>query len=71
MSVNFSVNGKPAEFDGPGDRWSPETLLCAALADHRVTIPMAGGAESLNVAAAAAICLYEHARRFRGPAAPA
>jgi len=23
----------PAEFDGPGDRWSPETLLCAALAD--------------------------------------
>lgn len=23
----------PAEFDGPGDRWSPETLLCAAVAD--------------------------------------
>jgi len=23
----------PAEFDGPGDRWSPETLLCASLAD--------------------------------------
>jgi organic hydroperoxide reductase OsmC/OhrA len=23
----------PAEFDGPGDRWSPETLLVAALAD--------------------------------------
>jgi organic hydroperoxide reductase OsmC/OhrA len=23
----------PVEFDGPGDRWSPETLLCAALAD--------------------------------------
>ena len=23
----------PAEFDGPGDQWSPETLLCAALAD--------------------------------------
>ena len=23
----------PVEFDGPGDRWSPETLLLAALAD--------------------------------------
>ena len=23
----------PAEFDGPGDLWSPETLLTAALAD--------------------------------------
>ena len=23
----------PPEFDGPGDRWSPETLLCAAVAD--------------------------------------
>lgn len=23
----------PAEFDGPGDAWSPETLLCGAIAD--------------------------------------
>ncbi len=23
----------PAEFDGPGDQWSPETLLVAAIAD--------------------------------------
>lgn len=23
----------PAEFDGPGDRWSPETLVVAAVAD--------------------------------------
>ncbi len=23
----------PAEFDGPGDQWSPETLLTAAVAD--------------------------------------
>ena len=23
----------PVEFDGPGDRWSPETLLVAAVAD--------------------------------------
>jgi RNA methyltransferase, TrmH family len=34
----------------------------AGEADHRVRIPMAGGAESLNVAAAAAICLYQSAR---------
>lgn len=37
----------------------------AAAADHRVHIPMAGGAESLNVAAAAAICLYQSARAQR------
>ena len=24
---------KPVEFDGPGDQWSPETLLVAAVAD--------------------------------------
>jgi TrmH family RNA methyltransferase len=35
------------------------------LADDRVTIPMSGGAESLNVAAAAAICLYQSARARR------
>lgn len=37
----------------------------AALADARVSIPMAGSAESLNVAAAAAICLYQSARAHR------
>jgi organic hydroperoxide reductase OsmC/OhrA len=26
-------SASPAEFDGPGDRWSPETLLAAAVAD--------------------------------------
>lgn len=41
-------HGLPAEF--------------AAAADRRLRIPMAGGAESLNVAAAAAICLYQSAR---------
>lgn len=35
------------------------------LAEHRVAIPMAGAAESLNVAAAAAICLYQSARARR------
>jgi TrmH family RNA methyltransferase len=37
----------------------------AEAADVRVRIPMAGGAESLNVAAAAAICLYQSARASR------
>jgi organic hydroperoxide reductase OsmC/OhrA len=27
------VSAAPAEFDGPGNRWSPETLLCSAVAD--------------------------------------
>jgi organic hydroperoxide reductase OsmC/OhrA len=27
------ASAPPAEFDGPGNRWSPETLLCAAVAD--------------------------------------
>nr|WP_246142707.1 RNA methyltransferase [Nocardioides rubriscoriae] len=42
----------------------------AALADHRVRIPIHGRAESLNLATAAALCLYESARassRSTGP----
>jgi TrmH family RNA methyltransferase len=35
----------------------------AGRADLRVAIPMPGGMESLNVAAAAAICFYELSRR--------
>jgi RNA methyltransferase, TrmH family len=37
----------------------------AEQADIRVAIPMSGGAQSLNVAAAAAICLYQSARAQR------
>ncbi len=37
----------------------------AALADHRVAIPMSGDIDSLNVAVAAAICLYQSARTLR------
>ena len=37
----------------------------AALADHRVAIPILGRAESLNLAAAAAVCLYASARMKR------
>jgi TrmH family RNA methyltransferase len=48
---------------GSEGRGLPRDLLAAAAA--RVRIPMAGGGESLNVAAAAAVLLYE-ARRQRG-----
>ncbi|HET6624906.1 MAG TPA: RNA methyltransferase [Nocardioidaceae bacterium] len=37
----------------------------AALADHRVRIPIHGRAESLNLATAAAVCLYASAREHR------
>lgn len=36
------------------------------LADQRVVIPLSAGTESLNVAAAAAICLFEEVRQKRG-----
>jgi len=45
---------------GPESHGLPADIADAA--DHRVRVPMAGGAESLNVAAAAAICLYQSAR---------
>jgi TrmH family RNA methyltransferase len=41
----------------------------AALADHRVRIPIHGRAESLNLATAAAVCLYASARSQRRPSA--
>jgi RNA methyltransferase, TrmH family len=53
--------------DGPtawvfgNEAWGlPEEV--AALADHRVRIPIHGHAESLNLATAAAICLYASAK---------
>jgi TrmH family RNA methyltransferase len=39
----------------------PDDLVAAC--DERATIPLAPGAESLNVAVAGAIALYEHRRR--------
>jgi TrmH family RNA methyltransferase len=50
-------------FGGEGSGLSDETIRRA---DLRVTIPMAPGTESLNVAAAAAICLYQSFSRFAG-----
>jgi TrmH family RNA methyltransferase len=42
----------------------------ARAADHRVRAPIYGGAESLNLAAAAAVCLYASARAHRKETAP-
>ncbi len=49
-------------------RGLPDDL--GALADHRVRIPIHGRAESLNLATAAAVCLYASARAQRAPADP-
>lgn len=48
---------------GPESSGLPSEVASAAT--ERVRIPMAGGAESLNVGAAAAICLYQSARSRR------
>ena len=40
----------------------------AELADRRVRVPQAGRAESLNLSAAATVCLFEWVRRGRAPA---
>jgi len=50
-------------FGAEGSGLSKETI---GRAEVRVTIPMAAGTESLNVAAAAAICLYESFSRSGG-----
>lgn len=59
-----------ADLSGPtawlfgNEAWGlPEGL--AALADHRVAIPIHGRAESLNLSTAAAVCLYASARAQR------
>lgn len=53
--------GRPtAWLFGPESQGLPSDI--AAAADHRMRIPMSGGAESLNVASAAAICLYQSAQ---------
>ncbi|MEB3981869.1 RNA methyltransferase [Mycobacterium sp. 663a-19] len=58
--------GRPtAWLFGPESHGLPADI--AGGADHRVRIPMSGGAESLNVAAAAAICLYQSARALDAP----
>jgi TrmH family RNA methyltransferase len=66
-TVDGEVSLDDAELDaptawlfGPEAHGLPADL--AAKATHRIRIPMPGNAESLNVASAAAICLYQSAR---------
>ena len=67
------LSATPVAFLFGNEAWglAPEV---AELADRRVRIPIAGGAESLNLAAAAAVCLFEWARQratgSRGAAEP-
>jgi TrmH family RNA methyltransferase len=56
------LSGPTAWLFGPEAHGLPADL--ANMATHRVRIPMPGNAESLNVASAAAICLYQSARTF-------
>ena len=69
-TVDGEVSLDEADLSGP-TAWlfGPEAHgLPAELADtatHRVRIPMPGSAESLNVASAASICLYQSAQAHR------
>ncbi len=54
------LGGKVAWLFG-NEAWGLPADLAAA-ADHRVSIPLLGRAESLNLATAAAVCLYASAR---------
>ncbi|MGX9791611.1 TrmH family RNA methyltransferase [Mycobacterium sp. MMS18-G62] len=58
-----ALEGPTAWLFGPEAHGLPTEL--ADMATHRVRIPMPGNAESLNVASAAAICLYQSARAHR------
>jgi TrmH family RNA methyltransferase len=60
---DVDLSGPTAWLFGPESHGLSAGL--ATSADHRVRIPMSGGAESLNVAAAAAICLYQSAKAHR------
>ena len=56
--------GRPTAWLFGNEAWGlPDEV--AALADHRVRIPIHGRAESLNLATAAAVCLYASARAQR------
>ena len=60
---DVDLSGPTAWLFGPEAHGLPDDVV--ALASAGVEIPMAGGAESLNVASAAAICLYQSAAARR------
>jgi TrmH family RNA methyltransferase len=58
--------GLPTAWLFGNEAWGlPADLL--ALADEAVAVPIYGRAESLNLAAAAAVCLYASASALRAP----
>ncbi|MER7134731.1 TrmH family RNA methyltransferase, partial [Streptosporangium saharense] len=62
-SGNVDLSG-PAAWIFGNEAWGlPEEIL--GLADEVVRVPIYGGAESLNLATAAAVCLYASARSQR------
>jgi TrmH family RNA methyltransferase len=61
---NAALEAPTAWLFGPESHGLPAEL--AAMATHRIHIAMPGSAESLNVASAASICLYQSARAGRG-----
>jgi TrmH family RNA methyltransferase len=70
-TLDGEVSLDDAELSGPiawlfGSEAHGLPTELAAMADHRVRIPIPGGAESLNIASAASICLYQSARERRG-----
>ncbi len=58
------VLAEPTAWLFGNEAWGLPSEL-AELADHRVRIPIHGGAESLNLSTAAAVCLYASARAQR------
>jgi TrmH family RNA methyltransferase len=64
LETDGTLAGRCAWLFGSEAHGLPQRVLDAA--DHRVRVPIYGRAESLNLAAAAAICLYAAARAHRG-----
>jgi TrmH family RNA methyltransferase len=64
MLDDGGLRGRTAWLFGSEAHGLPEAL--GAAADARVRVPIHGRAESLNLAAAAAVCLYASARAQRG-----
>ncbi|MFS3129202.1 TrmH family RNA methyltransferase [Nocardioides sp. Bht2] len=63
-AADTDLLSRPTAWLFGNEAWGlPDEL--AALADHRVRIPIHGRAESLNLATAAALCLYASARAQR------
>ncbi|MEP6816579.1 MAG: RNA methyltransferase [Marmoricola sp.] len=64
-AVDDGLLARPTAWLFGNEAWGLPADL-AALADHRLRIPIHGRAESLNLSSAAAVCLYASARAQRG-----